>query len=381
MCKLFAYVNHEDKAIPHYMGLKINKALRQLFYINSYGQVDGSGIMWMGKTGVTNYLKAPIPSPTFMEMKSFDAIKDDLYSNKFVAGHTRYSTVGSNTWENSHPFEYGPYIGIQNGTISNSHKGLVLGKTSPCNVDSASVFWAFDQQGVDSTLDRYEGEGVFMFLDKEQKTFNVVKNNYRTLYKAKIDKLDAYILATDKFALEFVFERSGLVIEEVISIKNDTLITYGSDNTITCTDREVPSPVYKGYYSNYGNSGYNYGKSYQGYNKGSNMGGKAKSTTTVKTSGFVSKSKIGANKEIIVLEDFDVPDPVEKQSTHTLHGSEYLIDCDICMNPINTSSMMFADDPDPLKAMHIACSCCEAELKEYTGQPIYKITDVTGLSK
>lgn len=382
MCKLFAYINNETKLIPAYVGTKLNKALRHLFYINSYGQVDGSGIMWMDSDGDTDFLKAPISSPVLMDFKSFDSIKADLYKNKFVAGHTRYSTVGSNTWENSHPFEFGNYMGIQNGTISNSHKGLVQGKISPCNVDSASVFWSFDQQGVANTLNRYEGEGVFMYFNKENKSFNVVKNNYRTLYKAKVDKLDTYILATDKFALEFVAERSGLLLESVEPVVNDKLITHHFNGATSKVDMEVPAPVrvYNDYYtSNY----------YRGYNNNNNnYKGKAvpngnvkKPTTPAVVHGNLNSTNttnLNSSKTAKVSTTEGVkslPDP------KTRNNSYYITDCDICLNPIHTDSLMFSDDPDPLKATFVACSCCEIQLKQFTGKEVYKITDTTGLAK
>lgn len=356
MCKLFAYINHETKVIPTYLGTKIDRALRQLFYINSYGQVDGSGLMWMDKDGDTDFIKAPLPSPTFMECKAFDSIKDKLHKNKFVAGHTRYSTVGSNSWENSHPFEYGNFMGIQNGTISNSHKTLVQGKTSPCNVDSASVFWAFNEQGVDQTLANYEGERVFMYLNKEEKSFNVVKNDYRTLHITRIIGHDIYLLATDKFALELVAERSGLQIEDVENVPDDKLITFGIDNTFTNRDLEVPGPTFNlgNYSSNYGN-GYN--NNFSG-NKGliGNKAGKPPVNITKKPeSSSVNSSSLSTSGVVVV----------DKEENY------YVQDCDICMSPIFTDDVAYGDDQDLMRTDDLCCQHCKDDLKNLRGyQPV-----------
>lgn len=366
MCKLFAYINHETKPIPNYLGTKINKALKHLFYVNSYGQVDGSGLMWMNKTGQTDFIKAPLPSPTFMDLKCFDKIKNCMADKKFVAGHTRYSTVGGNNWENSHPFEFGNFLGIQNGTISNSHKTLVYSELSPCDVDSASVFWAFNKQGVKTTLDRYEGEGVFMFMNKEEKSFNVVKNSYRTLYQAKIETIDAYILATDKFVLEMVAERSGLTLENIGPVINDNLISFTMDNKVKLSSMKVPPPVMKSYNSyNYGGySGYN---SFKG-NKTTNNANAGKSTGSV----FQSKSK-----EITVVDK----EPEPKKSQTELESvylrdldNYYVMDCDCCSDPIYSKSAMYADDPDLLRSQYVVCASCEDEFAEHLGQKLHPVT-------
>lgn len=376
MCKLFAYVNQETKVIPTHIATRINKTLRHLFYINSYGQIDGSGIMWMNKAGTTDFLKAPLPSPIFMELKSFDKIKDNLANNKFVAGHTRYSTVGGNNWENSHPFEHGEYLGIQNGTIRNSHKSLVLGQVSPCDVDSASVFWSFSQQGVADTLNRYEGEGVFMFMNKEEKSFNIVKNIYRTLYVAKINTLDAYILATDKFALEFVAERQGLKFDSVKPVSDDTLITYGFDNTIVKQEMEVPGPVLTNYGSYYSTRSYSSGYSSNTYKptKTTVVSGKTKGTVNV----FNSKSKktvVSGNTSKVQSNNATKEEP----SGSSQEKSYYVQDCDICSSPIYTNSLAYADDSNLLRCKYVSCSCCEHQLKEFTGSEVFKI-DFSGVT-
>lgn len=361
MCKLFAYINHEKKEIPNYLGNKINKALRQLFYINSFGQVDGSGIMWMNKSGGTGFAKAPLPSPTFMECTAFTSVQERLYKNKFVAGHTRYSTVGSNSWENSHPFEFGNFIGIQNGTISNSHKTLVRGITSPCNVDSASVFWAFDKQGVDQTLSNYEGEGVFMYLNKDEKSFNIVKNDYRTLHITKILNYDVYIVATDKFALELVAERHGIQIEDVIEVTNDQLITFGFDNKMKTRKLEVPGPSYS--FGLYG--GGNYKSTYVG--RSNPIGGsKTVNKTTTTAVGSTTSSTVQSSTKSSV--------PSISQTTRdtidTREADYYVQDCDFCASPIFSNDLAFGDDMDILRTDTLSCGHvdCKKELETALGK-------------
>lgn len=379
MCKLFAFANLETKIIDHTTGTKINKALRHLFYINSYGQTDGAGIMWMDKQGKAGFIKDAVPSPTLIEFKSFDNIKNTLHTNRFVAGHTRYSTVGSNSWENSHPFFHGRYMGMQNGTIKNDHKKLVKEKVSPCAVDSASVFWAFEQQGIEKTLDNYEGEGVFMFLDVKEKTFNIVKNFYRNLHRAKIKDLEAYIFSTDKFALQLACDRALLEIDKVEEVEDDELHTFYLDCSYSSEDMIVPPPT-NSYYSQYYNNYYNgywddddprYPINSQrtitrgtgGFNRNGNNPSANDATTTK------SSTTTDAERGKLLLENKDNVTTITKPNKKL----EYVADCDMCGNPLMTNSLIFGDHQDITKTQYLSCSCCVQEVKSYSGREMFRI--------
>ena len=231
MCKLAASVNLEPKSLSTLDKNKINKILEHLFYVNSFGQTDGSGVMTMQSFGETVYHKRAVPSPDFINTKWFQDTKDSLADSFAVGMHTRYSTVGGNSDLNSHPFEHGKYLLMQNGTIGRScgHKSLISYNKedqSPCAVDSESVCWAMNKQGIDKTFDRYEGAGVFMFFDTESNTFNIVKNDERTLYMAKVKGKDIFIFATEFDSLMLAFTRAGVAYDEIVPVVDDLLHTW-----------------------------------------------------------------------------------------------------------------------------------------------------------
>ena len=355
MCKLFAYVNQEDKTINYTVGNKINKVLQHLFYINSFGQTDGSGLMWTTSRGETMFIKDAVPSPTLMQFTVFNEHKKDFYKHKWVAGHNRYSTVGSNTWENSHPFLHGKYLGMQNGTIYNNHKTLVEGKQSPCSVDSSSVFWAFNQQGVEKTFENYEGAGVFMYINTEEKTFNIVKNDERNLHIVKISGISAFLITTDKYALELVCNRAGLPIEDVKEVKNDTLLTFHSNKKTSTKPLKVkPATVsiYDSTYWSYWDKAYS-----KRYNK---VKHKAKTSSTKSTSDLSKIRKTTASTK-------KTPAISNKQT------SLYLTDCYYCSNPLMTSDLIFADNSDYNKARVFCCSGCVMELGDLLNRKLYKV--------
>lgn len=317
----------------------------------------------MEPTGEYGFLKDSLPSPILLQLNSFSDIKTDLYKNTFLAAHTRYSTVGLNSWENSHPFECGKYLGMQNGTIGTScnHKYLVPGMTSPHEVDSASVFWSMEQQGIEATFDEYEGEGVFLFFDTEASTFNIIKNKHRTLHFAKLTGYSTYLYSTDKAALQLVCDRASLDIDEIYALKNDTLLTYTLDGNLTQTPIIVKEPTY-----NWGKYGTSYG-SYGGSSR-STYGSYSKPATSSKVSTLpVKHSHIKPDD----TDDLDsLLDPIAPSKRHS-----YLIDCDNCASPLYVTDKIYADDPNLLTAKTVCCDDCKSEIEKLTGRTMHLVPD------
>ena len=354
MCKLFAYVcHHKTKLTPH-IGNKINRVLKHLFYINSYGQKDGSGIMWTTSEGDTHFHKEEEDSTELILSTTFEKLYPDMYKHKFVAGHTRYSTVGVNSSENSHPFHHGRYIGMQNGTISNDHKNLVVDSLSPCEVDSESVIWSFDKQGIEATFENYEGEGVFMFIDLVDTTFNIVKNHKRTLHQAKLTGYEIYIFATDAHALEYACSRAGLSIDDVKVVSSGKLVTYSLDNKTTTKDLTVKLPSFTcdRPYNNYKANNYLAGVSNDYYYNSWGRGYWNPPPTP---------PSVITNKVTPIV------------NTTSEESGEYLGDCVMCSNPLFAYSLVFADNVDITKAECFSCSCCVTQVTESCSIPMHQV--------
>jgi predicted glutamine amidotransferase len=365
MCKLAAYTNFE-KTVPATIGMKINKAIQHLWYINSYGQVDGSGIMYMDKDGSYGYLKDALPSTIMLQLTSFADIKNDLYEFPFVAAHTRYSTVGGNTWENTHPFEIGDILGMQNGTISStcSHKDLVLGHKSPYAVDSASVLWAIDKQGVQKTFQYYEGEGVFMYLDLRARTFNIVKNKHRTLNRAKLAGYNVYLYSTDAAALQLVCDRANLLIEPVTPVPDGVLITYSIDGTETLTPTVIKETIYNHSYGTWaGKTIPATGNSYKPKQPPQILELPHKKPVQSSTYDYL-------DDEDLYLDIYD--------DERKYDPNPYITTCDCCGSPIFEKDTFFADTSDIIASTAVSCSTCVKELEEMTGKKLTKVTNTKG---
>lgn len=357
MCKLFAYINNEPKTVPFSVSTKINKVLDHLFYINSYKQVDGSGLMWMDFNGNTDYIKNSLTSTIFTQTNDYRSVQNTLANNRFVAGHTRFSTVGSNNWENSHPFDLPTYLGMQNGTARCAHRNLVYGKVSPYNVDSASVFWSFEEQGTAATFDSYMGEGVFLFFNKENKTFNIVKNDKRTLYIAEIVESNGYIIATEADAIKLTCKRANLSIKEPVPVENDTLITYTIDCTVTKRDLTVKTPIPA---TTYPTKDYNYGRD--------NKPG----VTNNKVAKFPVPSKSTPS--------YNPPTTYDSYEDYYAYyeklfdvSSDYVGDCAVCGDPIMSTELFYGDTPAFASSRVFCCDSCVDIHEQMTGKIMYEI--------
>ena len=329
MCRLAAMINNEDN-LPHPIKGKLANIMTNLFFLNSYGNTDGSGVMSMNKDGAVWGHKRAIPSYDFVHTKWYENFKKEIGEQRFVALHTRFSTVGGNTDANSHPFAWGDHVLMQNGT-GHAHKGLVKGKVSPCAVDSESVCWSIANQGVEATFDAYRGAGAFMFLDKKAKTFSIIKNDERELAIAKIRNYEIYIVATEADALIYAIGKAGLEVEGWMAddIENGLLHTWGVDKVYQSTPMEV-HPTTK----------YTYGTPYQG-----NSRVVPKSNAVVAQGGAPSTSgkshtsttSVTCNKQGEVVVDV-IEDEEDEEANHdNLSTFNFIDDCALCSSPIDVT--------------------------------------------
>lgn len=346
MCKLAAYINFDKLTLAEEKS--INTMLDHLFYINSFGQTDGSGVMLMDSTGNFDMHKRALPSPDFMNTKWYKS--QDFASKMFVGFHTRYSTVGGNSDKNSHPFVHGKIALMQNGTISGSHKGIVRGKVSPCDVDSDSVCWAFNEQGIEKTLnDDYRGAGVFMFFNLEEKSFNIIKNDERTLHFLKVRDKNTVIVATDAHALALAATRAKVPFDKVEEVKIDHWHKWGIDKTYSSEPMEIKK-------------GFSWGDEYSNF-KYPNHNHQQNQRHNVPRS--EAKSDRGNNLVVPISKKKDTTMPVTIEET-----GEYMSDCVWCSSPIYT-------DADSIGYSETTKECCCAEclptVEQYYGKEEWRL--------
>lgn len=169
--------------------------LKFLLYWNSVERgLDATGIF----TPLTGIIK--------------DNIKAELYINNpnklgkvkldnTLIGHVRAKTVGTNTVDNAHPFEYGRIVGAHNGTLKNHlevafNYGLDVTKF---NVDSQVLFASLNRdfeapiENKFAVLSKYEGAAALLFYDKKEKALYACHDKERPLYYGYLRETEMYI--------------------------------------------------------------------------------------------------------------------------------------------------------------------------------------------
>lgn len=159
-CGLFGFSGDEK---PNLAKLKI------LGIKNEKRGVDSCGVYYNNTLTKGVYLTKVFSD--FLETVTFDASINPT-QNVFI-GHTRWSTVGSNTADNAHPFLLREnHILAHNGTIDNIDDLLkkydIDKKENKIEVDSQGLGHLFIQNGR-SILEEYRGYAAFLYHDRRDK--------------------------------------------------------------------------------------------------------------------------------------------------------------------------------------------------------------------
>ena len=107
-------------------------------------------------------------------------------SYRFLLGHVRAATRGAQVVENAHPFLHGHIVGAHNGTLDFSYKSLPEPEGKG-ETDSERVFYALSlpDWDIDRVVREIGGAMALTWYDCREKTFNLYRNNERTLFFAE----------------------------------------------------------------------------------------------------------------------------------------------------------------------------------------------------
>lgn len=122
--------------------------------------------------------------------------------NLFI-GHVRAKTKGDVSNENAHPFEFPNLVGAHNGTLKDK-KYEHYTKT-----DSELMFIDMSERGMMPVLQELEDDSAFALVmyNKEDKQVYFARNEYRTLYFAKLTDRNVLYWASEKAILELALNR------------------------------------------------------------------------------------------------------------------------------------------------------------------------------
>ncbi len=115
-----------------------------------------TGVAWLKTDGDYTILKRPTPASTFIELRAFHDVLQDIDNRTTVLmGHTRWRTRGSeDNSRNNHPIRAGAILGTHNGTIYNAdHLFGRLRLPRFAEVDSEIIFRLADRFAHESSIE------------------------------------------------------------------------------------------------------------------------------------------------------------------------------------------------------------------------------------
>lgn len=242
MCGIVSLFNGEKGYIRD-----VQLAFSQLLAANTVRGVHSTGILYGGDYAAELYKKT-VPGYDFVELPVVDRVLTSYEVNKFIIGHNRAATRGSVSIDNAHPFEHGHISGVHNGTLT-TYKNLVEGIDPYYAVDSEYIFRGLEQRGTAELIPLINGAFNLLWYNSTDDTVHMIRNEQRPYYFAKIKDRDILFGASEMAMMQWIINRNGLQIEDVIV--PDAMTEYvfdcgGNMNAPTeIKHEEYEIPVYK----------------------------------------------------------------------------------------------------------------------------------------
>ena len=201
------------------------KMLKDLAYINGLRGRDGSGIIqgfgskWRKEYKVCKTWQEISYLLWFNEYSSKGDRKflSDIQCN-FFAVHSRWATMGVNSDDNSHPFDFDNLTGMHNGTLENL-KYYDMHKT-----DSELMFEEMNRRGVDVVLKEiveHDPKDAYAIVVYDKKTGELVfaRNEHRPLFFAYNMERSVVYWASEENFLRTAAERNKVKISSLVFLK------------------------------------------------------------------------------------------------------------------------------------------------------------------
>lgn len=217
-----------------------------------------------------------------------------------VLGHARHATKGEVSADNAHPFSFdnNRFIGVHNGTITNSKQVLralqdetPLEGTLPTSedylandtdfTDSEIVLYCVYRWGIEKVYEHISGAWALIFYRESDQTISFIRNSQRTLHYYQCPQTECIYWSSEEKMLRFAIERElklhGAIKIEKFKEHNLYVHDLNSSFALFC-NKEFPwkevADLSAKQYSGYG-SAHRFCESYYGgvdygYNRRSN---------------------------------------------------------------------------------------------------------------
>jgi len=195
------------------------EVLQQLIYADTFRGSDSTGMVSVGYQNQARIFKKAVTGPDFLEFE-----KTQQYLNaKAVIAHNRWATKGKVNTTNAHPFSYGDFSGVHNGTLRGQY---LLPDHADFTVDSENIYYAFDKIGVEETVEKLNGAYALVWHNAKEQTISFLRNSERPLhYCFSKDKKNVYYASEWKM-LDWILDRNHIAREKIYPVGEHSLFTF-----------------------------------------------------------------------------------------------------------------------------------------------------------
>lgn len=214
---------------------------RQMLIGASMRGMQSTGIAMANPKDGVAYTKGTECAIDFINTQKFDSFSKKFETNATVMmGHARYATHGNIQHKNAHPFKHEHIVLAHNGGV---HNHRILDPNFKSEVDSEFICHLIATHGVEWTVARLQGAFALTWLDETEKTFNIIRNEDRTLALYKNKYRDVYYYTSEAKLAEWVMERNNTKEYERIEFNiGEQLVWSLEHNTLTRIKRPLYTP-------------------------------------------------------------------------------------------------------------------------------------------
>lgn len=212
MCGLYGWMQHPESTVSASTLYHLTCGLATAMETRGH---DSTGLVAMPHAGgEPQVLKALTPASVLLRTKEREVMALCTPKTRWLMGHTRASTVGAVTAENTHPFHFGNTIGAHNGHITNYERLAVdPAKYTLPGCDSAAFIAYADQVGIKKALKQTYGSLALTMSQAPYTSIVLYRDMSSDLALAYLKRERLVVWASEEDTLEVVCASLGLLLD------------------------------------------------------------------------------------------------------------------------------------------------------------------------
>lgn len=221
MCGIYGYVGLPTLGNQ----AALQKFMTQYMYAGVVRGMDATGYYSVNRSkNILHTRKFAIPGYEFAKTEYHEEMLERVKDSQLTVVHHRATTVGGDSDENAHPFQYkgdgDRIIGVHNGTLKRT-------PSSPHPVDSARLYKGIADHGLQEAIKQSSGAFALCMYSFEDKEFRMVRNNSRPLHIMKMKGGTGWLFGSAAAMLFAIAKGSKINADDTVyKIQDGQLYTW-----------------------------------------------------------------------------------------------------------------------------------------------------------